>query len=112
MPHDPGREPVTTPPYFRCHTLGRLALYRDGDEGKPIMLAGKPLALLAYLVSFRNHDGVHEHCVERIFCDLRARCRPTALTVFARYTRRGGIDINPFRSDFETLTENVPAWRQ
>jgi 7-cyano-7-deazaguanine reductase len=57
--------------------------------------------LLRYLVSFRRHSGFHEHCVERIFVDLRARCRPEKLTVYARFTRRGGIDINPFRSDWE-----------
>jgi 7-cyano-7-deazaguanine reductase len=57
--------------------------------------------LLRYLVSFRQHAGFHEHCVERIFVDVRARCRPERLTVYARFTRRGGIDINPFRSDWE-----------
>lgn len=54
--------------------------------------------LLRYLVSFRNHQGFHEQCVERIFMDIRARCRPIQLTVYARYTRRGGIDINPLRT--------------
>ncbi len=57
--------------------------------------------LLGYLVSFRQHAGFHETCVERMFVDLRARCRPDRLTVYARYTRRGGIDINPFRSNWE-----------
>ena len=55
-------------------------------------------ALLRYLVSFREHAEFHEHCVERIYCDLWQRCTPSALTVYARYTRRGGLDINPFRS--------------
>ncbi len=54
--------------------------------------------LLRYLVSFRNHQGFHEQCVERIFLDISARCRPIQLTVFARYTRRGGLDINPLRT--------------
>jgi len=54
--------------------------------------------LLRYLVSFRRHPGFHEHCVERIFVDVRNRCRPAHLAVFARFTRRGGVDINPFRS--------------
>ena len=54
--------------------------------------------LLRYLVSFRRHPGFHEHCVERIFLDLQRRCRPAALTVHARFTRRGGVDINPYRS--------------
>ena len=57
--------------------------------------------LLAYLLSFREHGEFHEHCVERIFADVRARCRPAALTVAARFTRRGGLDINPWRSTFE-----------
>lgn len=54
--------------------------------------------LLRYLVSYRHHAGFHEHCVERIFTDLRARCGCASLTVHARFTRRGGIDINPFRT--------------
>ncbi|QEA12202.1 NADPH-dependent 7-cyano-7-deazaguanine reductase QueF [Comamonas flocculans] len=54
--------------------------------------------LLRYLVSFRDHQGFHEQCVERIFSDIRARCRPIKLTVLARYTRRGGLDINPLRT--------------
>jgi 7-cyano-7-deazaguanine reductase len=55
-------------------------------------------ALLAYLISFRQHNEFHEQCVERIYCDLTKYCQLTELTVFARYTRRGGLDINPFRS--------------
>lgn len=55
-------------------------------------------ALLRYLVSFRRHAEFHEHCVERIFCDLWHLARPEYLSVYARYTRRGGLDINPFRS--------------
>ena len=54
--------------------------------------------LLRYLVSFRDHAEFHEQCVERIFIDLMARCRPQALSVQARYTRRGGLDINPWRA--------------
>jgi 7-cyano-7-deazaguanine reductase len=54
--------------------------------------------LLKYFISFRQHNEFHEQCVERIFCDLMARCRPKSLAVWARYTRRGGLDINPFRS--------------
>ncbi len=69
-------------------------------------------ALLAYIVSYRDHDDFHEQCVERIFLDLKRHCRPRALTVHALYTRRGGIDINPFRSDCETLTEDLRVWRQ
>lgn len=54
--------------------------------------------LLRYLISFRNHQGFHEDCVERMFMDIMARCRPHKLSVYARYTRRGGLDINPFRT--------------
>ena len=54
--------------------------------------------LLRYLVSFREHAGFHEQCVEQVFVDLVARCRPQALSVEARYTRRGGLDINPWRA--------------
>lgn len=71
-----------------------------------------PAALLRYLVSYRSHAAFHEHCVERIFVDLRRYCAPRALTVFALYTRRGGIDINPFRSDFEGAPDGARAWRQ
>ena len=55
-------------------------------------------ALLRYLVSFRTHSDFHEACVERIFLDLKARCAPSKLAVYARFTRRGGLDINPFRA--------------
>lgn len=55
-------------------------------------------ALLRYIVSFREHNEFHEQCVERIFTDITRFCKPEQLTVFARYTRRGGLDINPFRS--------------
>ncbi|NDC60652.1 MAG: NADPH-dependent 7-cyano-7-deazaguanine reductase QueF [Betaproteobacteria bacterium] len=54
--------------------------------------------LLQYIVSFRNHHEFHEHCVERIFMDIWTRCHPSKLSVYARYTRRGGVDINPWRS--------------
>lgn len=64
-------------------------------------------ALLAYLVSFRNHQAFHEHCVERLFMDIRERCVPATLTVIARYTRRGGLDINPVRS---TDTVGNASW--
>lgn len=63
-------------------------------RGKPIDRTG----LLRYIVSFRNHNEFHEQCVERIFTDIKQHCQPEALAVHARYTRRGGLDINPFRS--------------
>ena len=55
-------------------------------------------SLLAYLVSFRQHSDFHEQCVERIFLDLQRLLKPERLTVYARYVRRGGLDINPYRS--------------
>ncbi len=55
-------------------------------------------SLLQYIVSFRQHNEFHEHCVERMFVDIWQRCQPESLTVYARYTRRGGLDINPYRS--------------
>ncbi len=70
-------------------------------------------ALLRYLVSFRNHNEFHEQCVERIFVDIRARCQPTQLSVYARYTRRGGLDINPYRTSHpQALPANVRTARQ
>lgn len=71
-----------------------------------------PAALLRYLVSFRNNAEFHEQCVERLFCDIKTRCGPRKLTVHARYTRRGGLDINPFRSDFEPVPANRRLARQ
>jgi 7-cyano-7-deazaguanine reductase len=62
--------------------------------------------LLQYIVSFRNHNEFHEHCVERMFMDIWTRCQPTKLTVYARYTRRGGVDINPWRSSH---AQGLPA---
>jgi 7-cyano-7-deazaguanine reductase len=69
--------------------------------------------LLQYLVSFRNHNEFHEQCVERIYMDIMARCKPTQLAVYARYTRRGGVDINPFRTSHpQALPRNVRTARQ
>ena len=58
--------------------------------------------LLKYLIGYRNHNEFHEQCVERIFMDLLRCCRPQKLAVYARFTRRGGLDINPWRSNFTT----------
>jgi 7-cyano-7-deazaguanine reductase len=69
--------------------------------------------LLQYIVSFRNHNEFHEHCVERMFMDIWTRCQPTKLTVYARYTRRGGVDINPWRSSHaQSLPSQVRTARQ
>ena len=79
-----------------CPVTGQpdWASVRIAYRGPRIARAG----LLRYLVSFRDHAEFHEQCVERIFVDVLARCRPRALSVDARYTRRGGLDINPWRA--------------
>lgn len=63
-------------------------------EGPKICREG----LLKYIVSLRNQHEFHEQCIERIFMMIKAHCRPSYLTVNGRYTRRGGKDINPYRS--------------
>ena len=69
--------------------------------------------LLQYIVSFRNHNEFHEQCVERIFMDIWTRCQPIKLTVYARYTRRGGLDINPWRTSHpQAMPKNVRTARQ
>ncbi|MCK6416538.1 MAG: NADPH-dependent 7-cyano-7-deazaguanine reductase QueF [Giesbergeria sp.] len=69
--------------------------------------------LLQYIVSFRNHNEFHEQCVERIYMDLWTRCQPIKLEVYARYTRRGGLDINPWRTSHpQAMPKNVRTARQ
>lgn len=68
--------------------------------------------LLRYIVSYRNHQDFHEQCVERIFIDIMERCAPEKLTVYARYTRRGGLDINPLRSTEADFLGNIRLSRQ
>ena len=92
--------PVTSQP-----DTGSLLVRYDGPE---IDRA----ALLRYIVSYRRHQDFHEACVERIFLDILARCSPTELTVYARYQRRGGIDINPWRSSIPGTPDNPRLWRQ
>ena len=77
-------------------------------EGKAIEHEG----LLKYLISFRQHNEFHEQCVERIYNDIMQHCQPDKLTVYARYTRRGGLDINPFRSNYEAPYANHRQARQ
>jgi 7-cyano-7-deazaguanine reductase len=71
-------------------------------QGRPMDEEG----LLRYLIGFRQLGEFHEHCVEKIFCDIKAQCKPEKLSVYARYTRRGGLDINPFRTDFNAAWPN------
>jgi len=94
-----------------CPVTGQpdIASVRIAYRGPRIDRAG----LLRYLVSYRRHPGFHEHCVERIFVDVAGRCAPAALTVEARFTRRGGIDINPWRTNAGTgAPPNVRTARQ
>ena len=78
--------------------------------GAPIDQAG----LLQYLIGFRSHNEFHEQCVERIFMDVLRQCKPLKLAVYARYTRRGGLDINPWRSNISgsQLPPNLRCARQ
>ena len=66
--------------------------------------------LLKYLISLRNHSGFHEQCIERIFMDILTQCKPVKLAVYGRFTRRGGVDINPWRTNF-TISGRPPNVR-
>jgi 7-cyano-7-deazaguanine reductase len=78
-------------------------------QGRPILEEG----LLRYLIGFRQLGEFHEHCVETIFSDIKRECKPDKLSVYARYTRRGGLDINPFRTDHNApWPENIRHARQ
>ena len=110
-PHQKVRETLKT------HLLKSNCLVTGQPDWASVMIryeGGKidPEALLRYLISYRLHNEFHEQCVERIFCDLMRFCKPGQLTVYARYTRRGGLDINPFRSNFEFNVENLRLVRQ
>ena len=69
-------------------------------------------SLLKYIISFREHTDFHEQCVERIFIDIMRQCKPESLTVYARYVRRGGLDINPYRSSEPLVLGNDRLTRQ
>ncbi len=83
----------------RCPVTGQpdFASVRIEYSGRQLDHA----SLLAYIVSYRRHQGFHEQCVESIFTDLMLRAAPTRLSVYGAFTRRGGIDISPFRSTHE-----------
>lgn len=69
-------------------------------------------SLLKYVASFREHTDFHEQCVERIYIDIMRQCKPESLTVYARYVRRGGLDINPYRSSESVVLGNDRLTRQ
>lgn len=94
-------KPITE--HLVCHLLKSNCLITNQPDWASVYItySGQPIchqALLKYLISFRQHNEFHEQCVERIFCDIKRFCQVDSLDVFARYTRRGGLDINPFRS--------------
>ncbi len=96
--------PVTNQPDW-----GSVVVVYEGPEIKPE-------SFLKYIVSFRNHQGFHEQCIEQIFLDISKHCTPQKLTVYGRYTRRGGLDINPYRStesvDFRDAAFRLQLIRQ
>lgn len=77
-------------------------------RGKEIEREG----LLKYIISYREHGDFHEQCVENIFMHIWERCAPQSLSVYARYVRRGGLDINPFRSSEQEDADNLRLSRQ
>ena len=99
------------------HLLKSNCLITNQPDWASIYISYKGVAinhsvLLNYLISFRQHNEFHEQCVERIFCDLQEYCQLDELTVFARYTRRGGLDINPFRSTHFSCAPQARTLRQ
>lgn len=97
---DTSREPVSETLY--SHLLKSNCLVTGQPDWAMLVVryTGAPIdreGLLRYIISFRQHNEFHEQCVERVFVDILRQCQPGALSVFARYTRRGGLDINPYR---------------
>lgn len=112
---DTSRAPVTETLY--SHLLKSNCLVTGQPDWAMLVVryTGAPIdreGLLRYIISFRQHNEFHEQCIERIFTDLKHFCAPEKLTVHARYTRRGGLDINPFRSDWEPVPANLRLIRQ
>lgn len=123
------RHPEPMPEHLRCdasttveetlvsHLLkSNCLITRQPDWGSVIIRYRGPKiehgSLLEYIVSYRNHDEFHEHCVERIFCDILRQCQPKTLFVQALYTRRGGLDINPWRSTEQHTFLPLRSFRQ
>ena len=113
---DTSRAPVTETLY--SHLLKSNCLVTGQPDWAMLVVryTGAPIdreGLLRYIISFRQHNEFHEQCVERVFVDILRQCQPGALSVFARYTRRGGLDINPFRTSYpQPLPGNVRTARQ
>ncbi len=105
LQHSVGKETVSET--LHSHLLKSNCLITNQPDWGSLQISytGKKIeeeALLRYIVSFREHNEFHEQCVERIFTDILKYCQPSQLSVYARYTRRGGLDINPFRSTEKT----------
>jgi len=97
------------------HLLKSNCLITNQPDWASIQIAytGKKInheGLLQYIVSFRNHNEFHEQCIERIFMDIMNYCNPKELTVYGRYTRRGGLEINPYRST-QKIKQHMPNLR-
>ena len=102
---------------LHSHLLRSLCPVTDQPDIGSVLIAYAAAAstaagLLRYIVSYRQHNDFHEACVERMFVDILEACSLQKLSVYARYQRRGGIDINPFRSNFEDDPPNLRLWRQ
>lgn len=100
---DPGVAPVEQT--LVSHLLKSNCLVTGQPDWASVQIryCGAPIdeeGLLCYLIGFRTHNEFHEQCVERIFIDILRHCKPQKLAVYARYTRRGGLDINPWRSNY------------
>ena len=103
--------------YLVCHLLKSNCLITNQPDWASVYIeyTGTKICherLLKYLISFREHNEFHEQCVERIYCDIQRFCQVKELSVFARYTRRGGLDINPFRSSSQVKAPNLRTIRQ
>lgn len=114
-PHGPGGEPVTE--IFHTHLFRSLCPITAQPDWASVLVryTGAPIdpeGLLRYLVSYRRHAAFHEDTIEQIFTDFMERCRPNELTVFGRFLRRGGLDINPFRSTVEDTAPELRIARQ
>jgi 7-cyano-7-deazaguanine reductase len=101
------KQEASTEETFVSHLLKSNCLVTGQPDWGSVQIhyVGAPIdqeGLLRYLIGFREHNEFHEQCVERIFVDIMRACQPQKLAVYARYTRRGGLDINPWRSNFST----------
>jgi 7-cyano-7-deazaguanine reductase len=103
--------------YLHTHLLRSLCPVTGQPDIGSVLVAYAgpridPASLLRYVVSFREHNDFHEACVERMFSDIETQCRPHRLTIHALYQRRGGIDINPFRTNCDEAPFSLRLWRQ